>query len=64
MARASCPFGSGAVTGIDMRLLQLFLVDYFIQVVGVGLALWQSGIFERIPPIWFGIGALVMPVAS
>jgi hypothetical protein len=50
--------------GIDMRRTRLFLVDYFIQVVGVGLALWQSGVFERIAPIWIGVVALIKPAAS
>jgi hypothetical protein len=45
-----------------MRFVQLFLVDYFIQVVGVGLALWQSAIFGRIA-MWVGIGALITPWA-
>jgi hypothetical protein len=42
-----------------MRFIHLFLVGYFVLVVGVGLALWQTGVFSRVAPIWIGIGALV-----
>jgi len=42
-----------------MRFIHLFLVGYFILVVGVGLALWQTGVLARVSPIWFGIGALI-----
>ena len=42
-----------------MRFIHLFLVGYFILIVGVGLALWQTGVLSRVAPIWIGIGALV-----
>jgi hypothetical protein len=42
-----------------MRFIQLFIVGYFILVVGVGLALWQTGLLARISPIWLGIGGLI-----
>jgi hypothetical protein len=42
-----------------MKFIHLFLVGYFILVLGVGLALWQSGVLGRIAPIWIGVGALV-----
>jgi len=42
-----------------MRFIHLFLVGYFILIVGVGLALWQTGVLERLAPIWIGIGAIV-----
>jgi hypothetical protein len=37
----------------------LFLVGYFILALGVGLALWQTGVLGRVAPIWIGVGALV-----
>jgi hypothetical protein len=43
-----------------MRFIHLFLVGYFILVVGLGLALWQTGVLARISPIWIGIGALIV----
>ncbi len=42
-----------------MRFIHLFLVGYFILVLGAGLALWQTGMLSRVAPIWVGIGALI-----
>jgi hypothetical protein len=42
-----------------MRFIHLFLIGYFVFVLGVGLALWQTGLLSRVAPIWIGIGALV-----
>jgi hypothetical protein len=42
-----------------MRFIHLFLIGYFILVVGIGLGLWQAGLLTHVAPIWIGIGALV-----
>jgi hypothetical protein len=42
-----------------MRFIHLFLVGYFIVILGLGLALWQTGVLSHVAPIWIGIGALV-----
>lgn len=42
-----------------MRFIQLFLAGYFVLVVGIGLAMWQTGLLNRVAPIWIIIGALV-----
>ena len=42
-----------------MRFIHLFLVGYFVLVLGMGLALWQTGVLGRVAPIWVGIGVLV-----
>ena len=42
-----------------MRFIHLFLIGYFIFVVGVGLALWKTGVLGAVAPIWIGIGAIV-----
>jgi hypothetical protein len=42
-----------------VRFIHLFLVGYFVLILGVGLALWQTGMLNRVAPIWIGIGALV-----
>jgi len=42
-----------------MKFIHLFLVGYFILVLGVSLALWQAGVLSRVAPIWIGVGALV-----
>ena len=42
-----------------MRFLKLYLVGYFVLLLGAGLALWQAGVLDDIPPVWLGIGAIV-----
>jgi hypothetical protein len=42
-----------------MRFISIYLIGYFILVVGAVLALWQAGILARIPAAWIAIGALI-----
>ena len=42
-----------------MRFIHLYLVGYVILVLGVILALWKTGVLERMSPIWIVIMALV-----
>jgi hypothetical protein len=42
-----------------MRFLKLYLVGYFLLLLGAVWALWQSGILEEIPGVWLAIGALI-----
>jgi uncharacterized membrane protein len=42
-----------------MRFIHLFLIGYFVLLVGVALALWQSGILQRVNPIWIVIAAII-----
>ena len=42
-----------------MKFIHLFLVGYLVLVVGVTLALWQTGILSRMSPIWLVIGVIV-----
>lgn len=42
-----------------MKFINMYLIGYFILVVGICLALWQSGALNNIAPIWIGIGAIV-----
>jgi len=44
---------------LRMRFIHLFLIGYFVLILGVGLALWQLGVLQGIAPIWVGIGALL-----
>ena len=43
-----------------MRFIHLYLIGYFVLVIGAGLALWQAGAFHRISPIWAVITALIV----
>ena len=42
-----------------MKFINMFLIGYFILILGIGLALWQTGVLSHVAPIWIGIGALV-----
>lgn len=37
----------------------MYLIGYFILIIGICLALWQSGVLDSVAPIWIGIGAIV-----
>jgi hypothetical protein len=43
-----------------MRFIHLYLIEYFVLVIGAGLALWQAGIVRHVSPVWLGITALVV----
>lgn len=42
-----------------MKFIHLFLIGYFVLVVGIAMALWQTGILNRVSPIWIAIGVIV-----
>jgi hypothetical protein len=42
-----------------MKFINLFLIGYFVLVVGVVLGLWQTGVLTRVSPVWIGAGVLV-----
>lgn len=42
-----------------MRFLKLYLVGYFLLLIGAAWALWESGILDEIPGVWLAIGAVV-----
>lgn len=42
-----------------MKFLKLYLIGYFILVIGGVLALWQAGVLEEIPGTWIAIGAVI-----
>jgi hypothetical protein len=43
-----------------MRLLTIYLVGYFVLLIGATWALWESGILSEIPGVWIGISAIVV----
>jgi ABC-type nitrate/sulfonate/bicarbonate transport system permease component len=43
-----------------MRFIHLYLIGYFVLVVGAGLALWQAGALARVSGVWLGITALIV----
>ena len=44
---------------MGMKYLKLYLVGYFVLLVGAGLALWQAGVLDDIPGIWLTIGITI-----
>ena len=42
-----------------MKFLKLYLVGYFVLLVGALLALWQAGMLDEIPPAWLLIGGVI-----
>ena len=42
-----------------MRFIHLYLVGYFVLLVGAALALWQAGVLGRIPGTWLLIAAVI-----
>ena len=45
-----------------MRFIHLYLIGYFILVVGAGLALWQAGVLARMSGIWILISAIIVAI--
>ncbi len=43
-----------------MRFIHLYLIGYFVLVIGAVLALWQAGVLAHVSGIWFAIGAIVV----
>jgi len=43
-----------------MRFIHIYLLGYFILIVGAGLALWQAGVLARLSPLWLVIVALIV----
>jgi hypothetical protein len=42
-----------------MRFIHLYLVGYFVLVVGAVLALWQSGALAKVSAVWIAIGLII-----
>jgi hypothetical protein len=42
-----------------MKFLQVYLVGYFVLVIGAALALWQVGVLSRMAPVWIAIGLII-----
>ena len=42
-----------------MKFIHMFLIGYFVLIVGVALALWQAGVLNHVTPIWIAIGVIV-----
>lgn len=42
-----------------MRFLTLYLIGYFVLLLGAAWALWESGILSELPGVWVVIAAVI-----
>ena len=42
-----------------MKFLKLYLIGYFVLLIGAGMALWQAGVLDNIPGMWLAIGVII-----
>jgi hypothetical protein len=42
-----------------MRFVNLYLIGYFILLVGALLALWYGGVLSHVSPVWILIGLVI-----
>jgi hypothetical protein len=42
-----------------MRFLKLYLIGYFVLLIGAGMALWQAGVLDDIPGMWLAIAVVI-----
>ncbi len=42
-----------------MKYINIYLIGYFVLVIGAVLALWQSGVLNAVAPMWIGIGLII-----
>jgi hypothetical protein len=42
-----------------MRFLKLYLVGYFVLLLGAAWALFESGILRQVPGVWIAIGVVI-----
>lgn len=43
-----------------MKFINLFLVGYVIVVIAGGIALWKTGVLQRLSPIWIVVAVLLV----
>ena len=42
-----------------MRFIHLYLIGYFVLIIGATMALYQSGVLARMSPMWIAIGMII-----
>ena len=42
-----------------MRFVNIYLVGYFLLVIGALAALWYGGVLSQISPVWILIGLVI-----
>jgi hypothetical protein len=44
---------------LTMRFIHLFLIGYFVLVLGAILALWKAGVLAHVSGTWVAIGTII-----
>jgi hypothetical protein len=52
-------FGTEDEADQVMRFVHLYLIGYFILVIGALAALWYGGVLQRLPGPWIAIGLVI-----
>jgi len=42
-----------------MRFINMYLVGYFILIIGALAALWYGGVLRHVSPVWIVIGLVI-----
>ena len=42
-----------------MRFVNVYLIGYFLLVIGALAALWYGGVLREISPVWIAIGLVI-----
>ena len=42
-----------------MRFIHLYLIGYFVLVVGAVMALWKAGVLAHVSGVWVAIGTII-----
>ena len=42
-----------------MRFIHLYLIGYFVLIIGAAMALYQSGVLARMGPMWVAISLVI-----
>jgi len=42
-----------------MKFINLFLIGYFVLVLGAVAALWQAGVLAHVSGMWVAIGTII-----
>jgi hypothetical protein len=42
-----------------MSFMRLYIIGYFVLILGAVLALWQADILRHIPLVWIAIGLII-----
>jgi hypothetical protein len=42
-----------------MKFVNMYLIGYFLLVIGALAALWQGGVLKQVSPMWIAIGLII-----